>query len=423
MRIAMFSNTLAPVVGGIEKSVATFSADLRERGHEVRVITTTPADEPASADEPAAANEPRVLRVPWSVGTDAAIAAALDAFAPEVIHTHQPFLLGATAAREAKRLGLPLVHTHHTLYDRVDDRHALAAFADLEKGASALAIAHSNRSEAVIAPTGSIAEILREQGVRGTIDIVPTGIDPALFTSGDGKAFRLRHGIPAKAFVVGHLGRLIPAKRAVHLAAAIAAFLTKQPNAIALVCGEGESAACVREEFVRAGVADRLVLLGLLDPESLADAYAAMDLFAFASLTDTQGLVLLEAMAAGLPVLAHHATGPGDLVVDGVCGRLLPPEASAFEFGEAIAEFLDPAKRAAWSVAARGRAAAYDRRRCAESLESVYHEAIRRGPLPYPEEILLAELQQEVQEQWRKAVAFNHEMRALMPTRGFPDCI
>jgi 1,2-diacylglycerol 3-alpha-glucosyltransferase len=408
----MFTNTYAPTVGGTERSVATFAADLRGLGHEVLVV----APPTAGSRE----DDREILRIAPTEGVR--LSGELRAFAPELVHAHQPFLLGELAATEAARGGLPLVLTHHTLYGREEDRLPLAALGSLEEAARELATAYSNQCDAVVAPTDSIAGLLRERGVVSPIEVVPTGIEVAKFCHGDGRAFRERLGIPPKSFVLGHLGRLVPAKRVAFLAEAAASFLRTDPDARALFCGEGEALVEIRACFASAGVADRLVLLGNLPDSEVADAYAAMDLFAFASLTDTQGIVLLEAMAAGVPVLALRATGASDLVVDGVCGRLLPERADPRDFAFAIAALRSNPNRPALALAARRRAEGFDRRLCADRLLAAYGRAVEkrcRGA-PLVSEDALSVLQRRVADEWGRLRKDRPACRALLPTRGFP---
>src|SRR5690606_3392577 len=116
-------------------------------------------------------------------------------------------------------------------------------------------------------------------------------------------------GVPADAFVVGHLGRLAPEKNLEFLALAVAEFISREPRAHFLVIGSGPSEGAIRETFTRAGLTSRLHLAGVMQGQALADALHAMDLFAFASFSETQGMVLTEAMAAGLPVVALDAPG------------------------------------------------------------------------------------------------------------------
>lgn len=419
----MFTNTYAPLVGGIERSVATSTGDLRALGHDVLIVTLQPGERIASTDEPVL----RLTTLPGDDGlTSAGLTEALDRFAPDLVHAHQPFLLGDTARRYARRRGLPLVLTHHTLYGRAADRVFLRRLEALERAAGRLAVAYSNDCEAVVAPTGSVAALLMEEGVLGEIGIVPTGIDTGRFSSGRGERFRATHAIPADGFVVGHLGRLIPAKRVAYLAEAVAEFMADSIHARALFCGEGEAAGEIRARFEAAGLAKRLTLVGNLPDDEVSDAYAAMDVFAFASLTDTQGIVLLEAMAAGTPVLALRATGPQDLVVDGVCGRLLDPGSAPRDFAKALAEFASDPSRIELAGAARRHAASYDRRRCADALVGIYQGVLQRGRRDEADRAdraahsALEELQRRVEAEWRILAERGGAMRALLPTRGFP---
>lgn len=422
MKVAFFTHPFAPIVGGIETSVATFAEDLRTLGHEVLIVTSTPG---ASAGP-----EPGLLRIaplPDTLPDRDRLFPALDTFGPDVIQVHQPFLLGKWAQDYARDRGLPLVHTHHTLYDRAEDRGHLGGLAALESAARELAIAFSAGCNAVVAPTASIAALLRDQGLAGPIAVVPTGIDTHRFASGDGTGFRRRHGVPENTFVVGHLGRLVPAKRIGFLTDAITDFLSSTSGTVALICGEGEMAAPLAASFHEAGLSDRLHLLGRLDEREIADAYAAMDVFTFASLTDTQGLVLLETMAAGTPVLALRATGPHDVVRDEVTGRLLDPAATPADFARALADFRASSGRPRFADAARRHALTYDRRCCAAALLEVYHQAVARprerppAPDSDPEAERLATLHDRVINEWLRLADAPPSLHALLPTRGFPS--
>lgn len=434
MKIAMFTNTFAPLVGGTEKSVATFREDLCALGHDVLIATLRHGGDETIEEGvlrlpglPGTARGQGACRQePWNPCGAAGLTEALDRFAPDLVHAHQPFLLGDTARRHARGRGLPLVLTHHTLYGRAADRVFLGRLEALERAAGRLAVAYSNDCEAVVAPTGSVAALLREQGVAGEIGIVPTGVDTRRFSSGRGGRFRAKHSIPGDAFVVGHLGRLLPAKRVAYLAEAVAEFMADSIHARALFCGEGEAAGEVRARFEAAGLAKRLTLVGNLPDDEVPDAYAAMDVFAFASLTDTQGIVLLEAMAAGTPALALRATGPQDLVADGVCGRLLDPGSAPRDFARALADFARDSSRSEFAGAARRHAASYDRRRCAEALVGIYRGALqqsRRGGADRADRTAnaaLEELHRRVEAEWRILAEQGGAMRDLLPTRGFP---
>ena len=249
----------------------------------------------------------------------------LDEFTPDIIHAHHPYLLGVTALRVARYRKLPLVFTHHTRYEEYT--HYVPGDASrLRRFIIEAAIRYANLSDQVFAPSESIMQLLRERGVATPINVVPTGVQLEHFSHGNGGRFRESIGIPEDAFVVGHLGRLAPEKNLEFLAEAVAAFLKTTDRAHFLVVGTGPSEITIREIFTREGLDARLHIAGILEHEQLADALHAMDLFAFASKSETQGMVLTEAMAAGLPVVALDANGVREVVSDYSNGRLLHGE-------------------------------------------------------------------------------------------------
>ncbi|MGZ5000676.1 MAG: glycosyltransferase [Methylomonas sp.] len=333
MNILMLTNTFTPHVGGVARSVESFTAEYRRRGHRVLVVAPEFDNMPA--------HETDVVRVPAIQnfnGSDFSVALpipgllfdALDAFQPDIVHAHHSFLLGMTALRVARYRKLPLVFTHHTLYEQYT-HYVLNDSTALRRFIIELDTHYANLCEQVFAPSESVAQLLRERGVETPIALVPTGVNIEQFAQGDRLGFRRKLGIADDAFVVGHLGRLAPEKNLMFLAEAIAAFLKLQPGAFFLLAGDGPSAADMRAAFEREGLNDRLYLTGTLESRQLVDAYHAMDVFAFSSKSETQGMVLTEAMAAGTPVVALDASGVREVVKDCRNGRLLHEEdASAF---------------------------------------------------------------------------------------------
>lgn len=337
MNILILTNTFSPHVGGVARSVAAFAEAYRERGHQVLIVAPEFPDMPE--------HESGVLRVPAIQNFNASdfsvvlplhpsLSAAVDAFAPDIVHSQHPFLLGMTALRIARHRGLPLVFTHHTLYERYT-HYVPGDSPALKRFSIELATRYANLADQVFAPSESVRDLLRERGVTAPIEVVPTGVRPEQFARGDGAAFRRKMGIPPGSWVVGHLGRLAPEKNLPFLARAVADFAAHRPQVHFLVVGSGPSEADMREVFGAAGLVDRLHVAGLLQQQELTDALHAMDVFAFASTSETQGMVLTEAMAAGLPVVALEAPGVREVVRDGRNGRLLP-DPSTDAFGDAL---------------------------------------------------------------------------------------
>ncbi len=337
MNILIFTNTFTPHVGGVARSVEAFTEEYRTRGHRVLVVAPEFPDMPQ--------DEVDVVRIPAIQNFNASdfsvvlpihpqLSETIDAFRPDIVHSQHPFLLGMTAVRIARHRGLPLVFTHHTLYERYT-HYVPGDSPALKRFAIELATRYANLADQVFAPSESIRDLLQQRGVTTPIAVVPTGVRLEHFAHGDGAAFRRKMGIPQDAFVVGHLGRLAPEKNLAFLAQAVADFVGNHPHAHFLVIGTGPSENSLREIFARAGLEARLHVAGILQQQALADALHAMDLFAFASTSETQGMVLTEAMAAGLPVVALDAPGAREVVRDQQNGRLLQ-EATPAAFSAAL---------------------------------------------------------------------------------------
>lgn len=342
MRIALLTNTFTPHVGGVARSVESFAAEYRRLGHGVLVVA--PEFEGAPEHEEGVVRVPAIVRFNGSdfsvpVPVPGRVAAAFDRFRPEIVHSHHPFLLGDTALRLAAARDLPVVFTHHTLYERYT-HYVPGDSPVMKRFAIDLAVGYCNLCDAVIAPSESVEVLLRARGVTVAMRTIPTGVDLARFEGGDGAAFRRALGIPAEALVVGHVGRLAAEKNLSFLARAVARFLAQRPGARFLLVGGGPARGAVVEELARCGLADRLHVAGVLGGEALVSAYKAMDVFAFASHSETQGMVLAEALAAGVPLVAVDACGVREVVRHGENGRLLAAD-DEVAFAAALGQVAD----------------------------------------------------------------------------------
>lgn len=325
MNIVLMTNTFSPHVGGVAKSVQAFTDEYRKRGHRVLVVAPEFPDMPEREED--------VVRIPAIQNFNASdfsvvlpvpmgLTKILEEFEPDLIHAQHPFLLGMTALRVARKFAIPLVFTHHTLYEEYThyvpgDSEALKNFV-IE-----LATHYANMADLVIAPSESIATLIQQRGVKTPVEVIPTGVYTDKFAAGDGERFRRDHGIAAGTFVVGHMGRLAEEKNLPFLAGAVLEFLKQDANTSFLVVGTGECKQAIRDMFAAQGMEERLVMAGTLEDQDLADALQAMNVFTFASRSETQGMVLTEAMAAGLPVVALEANGVREVVRDKVNGKLV----------------------------------------------------------------------------------------------------
>lgn len=308
------------------------------------------------------------LRLPLPAG----VGETIRRFRPDVVHSHHPFLLGDSALRMAYQWDRPLVYTHHTRYEEYT-HYVVKESGWLRRFVSELVPAYERCCDRVVVPGESLAQGMRERGMEVPMEIIPTGIDLAAFHGGGRQRGRERLGIPAEAKVIGHLGRLEPEKHLPFLLSAVIECLRCEKGGHFLLVGEGSERAQYCEQMVMAVGRRRFHAVGIVPAEALPDIYAAMDVFVFSSLSETQGIVLAEALASGVPVVALRGTGVSDIVRNGMNGRLLEPDCGPAVFAEAIREVL------CWgrthdrlTETLRGSVAAYSRESCLSKMEALY---------------------------------------------------
>lgn len=340
MRVALFTNNYLPFCGGVTIAVETLRRGLEDTGHEVWVFgprfSTDGEDAPRVIRYPSipATTYPEfALAIPYSRRI-ARLAATLEF---DVFHAHHPFLLGPAARRLAQRHGRPLVFTYHTRYEKyahyVPLRRSL-----VEAAAVRLSTRFAAQADAVIAPSSLIRDELRARGVRTPIAVVPTGIDLARFRPGDRSAARTALGVPADAPTVLYVGRLDREKSVDRVLLAFERAASTLATARLLLVGQGMEGQRLRRLAETLAARDRIRFLGVRAHDTLPPCYQAADLFLFASETETQGLVLAEAAACGLPAVAVSAPGCDEVVRDGETGILT--KSDSVTLGDAVIGLL-----------------------------------------------------------------------------------
>ena len=338
MKILMMTNTYAPMVGGIEESIRSFTAEFERLGHEVFIVA--PECEGVPPDEVGVI---RLRAIQKFNNSDFSMALPMSSLLPElmknfkadIIHCHHPFWMGDIALRLSSQYKIPLVFTYHTMFEQ--HMHYLPIQNDgTKRFIIELFAGYANLANQVIVPSESVRAILLERGVKTSMEVAPTGVDLQKFSKGDGTVIRKRLGIPANAVVIGHVGRLALEKNLEFLSRSVVAYLKKEKDIHFLVAGSGPLEDLIKKIFDEQGAGKRLHLAGVLKGQDLVDCYHAMNIFAFASLSETQGIVLVEAMAAGVPVVAIDASGVREVVKDGYNGRLIFEE-NQNNFSEAFA--------------------------------------------------------------------------------------
>jgi glycosyltransferase involved in cell wall biosynthesis len=328
LRVGLFTECYHPIRNGIVASLDALGAALRARGHEALFVTPEmPAYRDVRADLIRVPSLPLPTRTAYRL-TVPYLPRTLGALS--LVHTHSPFVTGWLGARAAHRARVPLVFTYHTQLEEYAHYVPFESNAT-RSAATQLTRAYANAADAVIVPTQTMERRLRELGVRARIDVIPSGIDVAYFESGRrDDALRARFGVrPDQKMVlsVGRLGR----EKNIELAIETFARLGDD-GAKFVIVGDGPHRESLERFAARCGVAERTTFAREFGRAQLPTAYASADALLFTSTSETQGLVLVEALAAGLPIVAvdtpqardvlegaaYLATGDAEALSEGV---------------------------------------------------------------------------------------------------------
>ena len=323
--VAFFTEVYSPIINGVVASIDGLRAGLRDAHVDVTIVA--PFFPHVRCDDDAIVRLPS-LPLPTSTGYRFCVpfvsrhARARIARA-NIVHAHSPFVTGWLGADIARRRGVPLVFTYHT---RIDEYAHYAPFEPRIARSAMIALTRTfaNRANAVIVPTEAMRDRLREIGVHATIAVIPSSIDFAHFARGArSDAARALLGVRGDRRIALAVSRIAKEK---HLELAIDALSTARDVHLSVV-GDGPHRAALEARAHARGVHDRVTFTGALAPDALPDVYASSDAFVFPSETETQGLVLAEALAAGLPVVAVDV--PVNREVLGGFGRIVAADAAA----------------------------------------------------------------------------------------------
>jgi 1,2-diacylglycerol 3-alpha-glucosyltransferase len=344
MRILMISDVYFPRVNGVSTSILTFQQELVEQGHDVHIVAPMyPAGHPEASHITRIESGYVMMDPEDRLMKSAKIHALLPQFRKknfDLVHIQTPFLAHYAGIKLARLLNIPTVETYHTFFEE----YLYHYIPLLPKFLTRLITRRFSRSQcnsvdAVIVPSTAMSTVLKQYGCVSPIHIAPTGIQMAKFESGIGSRFRAKHGIPEERPLLLHVGRVAHEKNIGFLLTVVARLKADHPYILLLICGEGPAKVDLEQQVKRMGIADNVMFVGYLDRETeLLDCYRAADVFVFASRTETQGLVLLEAMALGVPVVSTAKMGTIDILSPNR-GALVAEE-EAGDFAAKVARLL-----------------------------------------------------------------------------------
>jgi 1,2-diacylglycerol 3-alpha-glucosyltransferase len=398
MRICMVTDSFWPRINGVTVSVSTLTRALRSLGHQVYIAAPDYGNLPGRrrfVDGDRAPFE-GVFRFPAHpvlfFPEDAGVRfvsrayhqqvrriAALDV---DVVHTHTPMALGILAMYWHRGRRVPLVHTFHTLFE--DFMPHYFPFCYLPRRLRRYPIRwfslnalhwYCNHFDRVIVPSRQVADLMGGYYLRSPVEVVPTGIEIERFQGGDGARIRREWGIGAQERLLLFSGRVCFEKNVALLMHAMPHILRADARARLAIVGQGPAEGALRRLAAELGIEQRVHLTGYRPYAEMADIYAAADLFLLASQTETQGLVTVEAMASGTPVVAVRGPGTLDVLADEQGGLLCAPQAEDIA-AKALDLLNDPAAYARKAAQARRRAEAFSARAMARRMVEVYESVL-----------------------------------------------
>lgn len=386
LRIGLFSDTYAPDINGVVSSIVTLQKELEKRGHEVFVITNHKAFISTQ-------REGNVLRLPglelkWLYGYKLSTPyhfSARDEIKKmnlDVIHVHTEFGVGMFARIVAKYLNIPVVSTYHTMYE--DYTHYINRF-DIEevdviskKFVTSFSRMISDNVQAVIAPSEKTKETLTKYGVRTPIYVIPTGLDfdkfdPAQMDQAQVANLRAQLGFDQEDHIISYIGRIAQEKS---IELPIEGFrYVSDPHTKLMIVGGGPQLDDLKALVQTYHLEDQVSFTGPIPRDEVPMYYAMSDAFVSASLTETQGMTYIEALASHLPVFARPDEVLEDLVIENQTGYLFE---TPQEFADKVADFLALPKqqKALLQEQAREAVNKYDGNMFYTKVLSVYYQAI-----------------------------------------------
>jgi glycosyltransferase involved in cell wall biosynthesis len=358
LKILIISDVYFPRINGVSTSIQTFALELLRLGHKVTLIAP---DYGQTHEEPFEVIRIPARTVPMDREDRLMSYRAIKHMTPflkqhqfDIIHIQTPFVAHYAGICLGKALGIRTIETYHTFFEEYLDKYIpLLPSALLHFVARRFSCRQCNAVDALVSPSDAMLKVLQGYGVTTPGYVVPTGIRMEQFSQGDGARFRNNNSIPDKQPLLLFVGRVALEKNIEFLIDVMSHVVKELPDALLLITGEGPARESLQKQVIKEGLSDNIRFMGYLDRQGdLEDCYCAADLFVFASNTETQGLVLLESMALGTPVVSTAVMGTSEVLNDGQ-GCIVAEEEIKDFTNKVIYLVKDDKKRKELSLSAR----------------------------------------------------------------------
>ncbi|MDO8810979.1 MAG: glycosyltransferase [Gallionella sp.] len=381
MKILFISDVYFPRINGVSTSIETFRHELRELGHTVHLIAP---DYPGSSSD-----ESDIMRVPsrqlpfdpedrlMKFGWVMAHLEKLRNKHYDIIHIQTPFVAHYLGIKLSRLLNIPCIETYHTFFEEYL-HHYIPFVPKVMMGAVARRFSRhqGNSLDGMVVPSRPMMEVLRGYGVATHAEVIPTGLEPESFVPGNGDDFRRKYGIAPDRPMLLFVGRVAHEKNIGFLLKVIDRVRKDIPEVLLLIAGAGPAREGLEHEADKLGLSGNVMFIGYLDRHTeLNGCYRSADIFVFSSRTETQGLVLLEAMAQGVPVVSIAEMGTLDVLREG-CGVWIAEENLENFSGKVIKMLKDDYARIQLGEAGRIYAHGWSAGKLAERMLTFYKSVI-----------------------------------------------
>ena len=337
MNILMVSDVYFPRINGVSTSIQTFKNEFEQLGHQVSLIAPDYNHESKSDEKHIYRISSRAIPYDpedrmMSYKAILRLSSMLEKQNFDLIHIHTPFVAHYAGVKLGKILNIPCIATYHTLFEEYLYHYIpLVPKQILRFFARRFSSSQNDQVQGVIAPSSIIVNLLKEYGVQNNITIIPTGIDSKKFATGNPDNFKSTHNVPANKRILLNVSRIAFEKNMGVLIEMLQYVKQEIPDIHLVIAGEGPAKKSYMELANKLGLNDTISFVGYLDRDTeLVDCYHSADVFVFSSKTETQGLVLLEAMAAGTPVVSVAEMGTRDVLKDCLAAKITTGEVRDF---------------------------------------------------------------------------------------------
>ncbi len=376
LKIAVFSDSALPILNGVSVSIDQMIRQFRHFGHSVHLFTSGypgHSETDPNTHRFFAAHTPFARDYPLSLPPFYPWLREFRRHDFDIVHTHTPFTVGFVGLRWAESHEIPIVSTYHTHYDKYE--HYIPVF---PKAYVRYKIAkhlnyYYNSVDHVVTPSEASRKWLQRHAVRKPVSVIPTGIP--LAKNLDRSEIRTRLGVSPDQKVILYAGRVAREKNLDVFFATAQVVMSKNPHAVLWIVGDGPAKERYRRMANELRIGDRTTFFGFVPRADVDQFYAAADLFLFASQTETQGLVVSEAMSYGLPAVVVNSGGAAEAVSDSVNGYRVSN--SPAELSGAVLRILENEQlRLEFGVGARSAALELSIPYMAQSIIDVYRGVI-----------------------------------------------